>query len=160
MLSTEVVESGPFTTMEQAMLATAVPGQKPLVTGLGRYNAVAAAAGSLGALAAAAPALLRRVLPTAPGDQRYFLALTAVSILGAYERTTCGQFTRQLRAGRCAECRLAVGRPPERAPTLVATTPESFRSSSRCPRRHGWSSAGTSPGRLRGHCAAKSTQVP
>ncbi len=37
-LSTEVVESGPFTTVEQAMLATAATDQKPLVTGFGRYN--------------------------------------------------------------------------------------------------------------------------
>ncbi len=60
-LSTEVVESGPFTTLEQAMLATALTGRKTLVSGFGRYNAVAAAAGSLGALAAAGPQLLHRV---------------------------------------------------------------------------------------------------
>jgi predicted MFS family arabinose efflux permease len=83
-LSTEVVESGPFTTAEQAMLATTAPGQKPMVSGFGRYNAVAAAAGSLGALAAAVPHLLRRALPTAPADQRYFLALTVVALLGGY----------------------------------------------------------------------------
>jgi MFS family permease len=33
-LSTEVVESGPFTTVEQAMLATVLPHQRPLVSGL------------------------------------------------------------------------------------------------------------------------------
>ncbi len=86
-LSTEVVESGPFTTLEQVMLATALTGQKPLVSGFGRYNAVAAAAGSLGALAAGGPQLLRRVLPAAPGDQHYFLTLTAVALLGAYAAT-------------------------------------------------------------------------
>jgi predicted MFS family arabinose efflux permease len=81
-LSTEVVESGPFTTIEQAMLATVQPDPRPLVTGFGRYNAVAAAAGSLGALAAAAPATVRQVWPDAPADRRYFAALTVVALLG------------------------------------------------------------------------------
>jgi MFS family permease len=72
-LSTEVVGSGPFTTLEQAMLATTTVDARSLVTGFGRYNAVAAAAGSLGALAAGGPHLLRRVMPAAPGDQRYVL---------------------------------------------------------------------------------------
>jgi predicted MFS family arabinose efflux permease len=83
-LSTEVVESGPFTTLEQTMLATTTPDQHPLVAGLGRYNAIAAAAGSLGALAATAPGLLRRVWPPAPTEQRYFLTLTLVAVLGGY----------------------------------------------------------------------------
>jgi predicted MFS family arabinose efflux permease len=86
-LSTEVVESGPFTTLEQAMLATTAPGQKPMVSGFGRYNAVAAATGSLGALTAAVPHLLRQALPTAPADQRYFLALTVMALPGAYAAT-------------------------------------------------------------------------
>ena len=86
MLSTEVVESGTFTTLEQAMLTTTLDA-KPLVIGFGRYNAIAAAAGSLGALAAAVPHLLRRALPSAPVDQRYFLALTVVAVLGAYAAT-------------------------------------------------------------------------
>ena len=81
-LSTEVVESGPFTTLEQAMLAAAVPDQRPLVRGFGLYNAVAAAAGSLGALSAAAPDLLRRAWPSAPTDQRYFLLLAAIALAG------------------------------------------------------------------------------
>jgi predicted MFS family arabinose efflux permease len=86
-LSTEVVESGPFTTLEQAMLATTTVDAKPLVTGFGRYNAVATAAGSLGALAAALPHLVRRVVPAGPVEQRYLLALTAVSVLGGYAAT-------------------------------------------------------------------------
>src|SRR5262249_60066587 len=61
--------------------------QRDVVSGFGRYNAVAAAAGSLGALAAAAPHLLRRALPTAPADQTYFLALTVMALLGAYAAT-------------------------------------------------------------------------
>lgn len=81
-LSTEVVESGPFTTLEQAMLAGAVPDQRPLVRGFGLYNAVAAAAGSLGALAAGGPGLLRNAWPSAPSDQRYFLLLVAIGVAG------------------------------------------------------------------------------
>jgi MFS family permease len=49
-LSTDVVESGPFTSLEQAMLARELDGRE-LVRGLGIYNAVAAASGSCGALA-------------------------------------------------------------------------------------------------------------
>ena len=46
-LSTEVIESGPFTSLEQPMLA-ADP-HRPPVHGFGVYNAVAAVAGSFGA---------------------------------------------------------------------------------------------------------------
>lgn len=53
-LSTDVIESGPFTTLEQAMLGSRSHGQS-LVRGLGRYNAIAAAAGSLGALLVGVP---------------------------------------------------------------------------------------------------------
>src|SRR6266849_5641437 len=51
-LSTEVVESGPFTSLEQPMLATGLDRGRQ-VAGFGVYNAVATAAGSVGALAAA-----------------------------------------------------------------------------------------------------------
>src|SRR6266498_263234 len=50
-LSTEVVESGPFTSLEQAMLAEAAP-QPAAPRVFARYNAVATLAGSLGALGA------------------------------------------------------------------------------------------------------------
>ena len=56
-LSTEVVESGPFTSIEQAMLATDLR-RHELARGFSLYNAVAAAAGSVGALAAGLPALV------------------------------------------------------------------------------------------------------
>lgn len=54
-LSTEVVESGPFTTLEQVMLADA-GARQPLVRGFGVYNAVATVAGAAGALLGALPA--------------------------------------------------------------------------------------------------------
>jgi MFS family permease len=100
-LSTEVVESGPFTTLEQAMLAGAVPDQRPLVRGFGLYNAVAAAAGSLGALAAGVPGLLRNAWPSAPSDQRYFLLLVAIGVAGwsIARRLTVGVEAPQHRSG-------------------------------------------------------------
>ena len=81
-LSTEVVESGPFTSIEQAMLATDLRGGE-LARGFSVYNAVAAAAGSVGALAAALPAAARDVWDGAPADQRWFLAMVPAAIAGA-----------------------------------------------------------------------------
>src|SRR5215216_1572755 len=60
-LSTEVVESGPFTTLEQVMLASAGGRQPELVRGFGVYNAVATVAGAVGALLGALPADQRLV---------------------------------------------------------------------------------------------------
>src|SRR6266508_4603781 len=80
-LSTEVVESGAFTSLEQSMLATELTGQQR-TRGFGVYNAVATAAGSVGALAAGGPELLRRVWPGAPIDQRFFLLFVPVALAG------------------------------------------------------------------------------
>jgi MFS family permease len=55
-LSTEVVESGPFTTLEQVMLASTGAPQPQLVRGFGVYNATATLAGAAGALLGALPA--------------------------------------------------------------------------------------------------------
>lgn len=52
-VSTDVVESGPFTSLEQAMLPKTA-GDTPAARLFGAYNTVATIAGSLGALAAAA----------------------------------------------------------------------------------------------------------
>ena len=54
-LSTDVVESGPFTSLEQAMLPHATRGRDPTRL-FGTYNTVATLAGSLGALVAVAGA--------------------------------------------------------------------------------------------------------
>ena len=80
-LSTEVIESGPFTSLEQAMLSTELA--EPAGPRFGLYNAVAALAGSFGALAAAAPSLLREVWSGAPPDQRWFLVFVPVALAGA-----------------------------------------------------------------------------
>jgi MFS family permease len=88
-LSTDIVDNGPFTTMEQAMLATELAGRER-IRGFGVYNAVAAAAGSLGALCAALPGLIRRAVPGLPSDQRFFLVFVPVALVGAWVATRLG----------------------------------------------------------------------
>jgi len=56
-VSTDVVESGPFTSLEQAMLPEAA-GERDPTRLFGAYNTVATLAGSLGALAAGATGLI------------------------------------------------------------------------------------------------------
>lgn len=80
-LSTEVVESGPFTSLEQAMLAGDQAGRVGLRT-FGAYNAVATAAGALGALAAGGLGPLRDVWAHAPRDERAFLVFVPVAVAG------------------------------------------------------------------------------
>ncbi|SDM60572.1 MFS transporter [Nonomuraea jiangxiensis] len=60
-LSVEVMESGPFTTLEQVMLASTGGPQREVVRGFGLYNAVAAVAGTAGALLGALPPDRRRL---------------------------------------------------------------------------------------------------
>jgi MFS family permease len=72
-LSTDPNESGPITTVEQAMLASAPAAERSRV--YGRYNAVAYLAGALGALAAGGPSALRGVIPAIPPDQRWLLLM-------------------------------------------------------------------------------------
>jgi len=72
-LSTEVVESGPFTTLEQVMLANSGAHQPQLVRGFGVYNATATVAGAAGAL-----------LGTLPPDRRLLGGtLIVVGVAGA-----------------------------------------------------------------------------
>lgn len=80
-LSTDVVESGPFTSLEQAMIPALVEQQKR-PSAFGTYNAVATVAGSFGALAAGGPALLREVVPAAPADARFFGLFILAGIVG------------------------------------------------------------------------------
>lgn len=81
-LSTEVVESGPFTSLEQAMLGDAAPG-RGRTRAFGTYNTVATLAGSVGALATGGPGLLRHLWAGLPADERLFLALIPVGLAGA-----------------------------------------------------------------------------
>jgi MFS family permease len=73
-VSTEVVESGPFTSLEQAMLPSAARGDPTRL--FGTYNTVATLAGSLGALAAGAAATLD------VDPQRLLLVYVAIGIAG------------------------------------------------------------------------------
>lgn len=75
-VSTEVVESGPFTSLEQAMLPSAA-GTTDATRLFGTYNTVATLAGSAGALAAGLVAFLD-VQP-----QRLLLVYVAVAVTGA-----------------------------------------------------------------------------
>ena len=72
-LSTDPNESGPITTVEQAMLASQPATERSRV--YGRYNAVAYLAGAVGALAAGGPSALRDLLPGLPPDQRWLLLM-------------------------------------------------------------------------------------
>ncbi len=81
-LSPEVIESGPFTSLEQAMLPQGLT-ERERNHVFGTYNAVATLAGSLGALAAGGPALLRRVGFGVPTDQRLFLLFVPIALTGA-----------------------------------------------------------------------------
>ncbi len=78
-LSTDPNESGPITTVEQAMLASQPPAERARV--YGRYNAVAYLAGAAGALAAGGPSALRDVLPGLPPDQRWLLVIPVGAVL-------------------------------------------------------------------------------
>ena len=77
-LSTDANESGPITSLEQAMLSGVDAKTRPRV--FGRYNAVAYLAGSIGALTAGGPTALRHVFPALPGDQRWLLAYPAIAV--------------------------------------------------------------------------------
>jgi MFS family permease len=78
-LSTDVVDNGPATTLEQAMLAAEDAGTAKVY---GRYNAVGAAAGALGSLAVTLPGL---GLHGRPGGVHpwLFLVLVPVGTTGA-----------------------------------------------------------------------------
>ncbi|HEX9718037.1 MAG TPA: hypothetical protein VGA93_08870, partial [Actinomycetota bacterium] len=59
-LSTDPNESGPITSLEQAMMGNAPPAHRARV--FGRYNAVAYLAGAVGSLAGGGPAAFRELL--------------------------------------------------------------------------------------------------
>jgi len=116
-LSTEVVESGPFTSLEQPMLATDLPASTRL-SGFGRYNAVATAAGSLGALAAGLPAWIHNWWADAPSFQRYFLLFAPISVAGAIVAATLSP---------AVEAPVAVREAPRRPAPLGRSRPTVYR---------------------------------
>jgi predicted MFS family arabinose efflux permease len=78
-LSVEVVESGPFTSVEQAMIPE-VAGEGT-TKAFGTYNAFAALLGAAGALLAGGPEALRETFPSLPADQRWLLVYTVVGVV-------------------------------------------------------------------------------
>jgi MFS family permease len=114
-VSTEVVESGPFTSLEQAMLPHTVnPAGRTRL--FGRYNVVATLAGALGALAAGGPALLGRWLPALPATQRWLLAYPLAAALGL---AVAARLSPAVEAGRAAADPHAPTRPLHRSGRLV-----------------------------------------
>jgi MFS family permease len=78
-MSTDANESGPITSLEQAMIGQAAAATRIRV--FGRYNAVAYLAGAVGALAAGGPAFLHHVWHGAPTNQRWlFLIPVAAAV--------------------------------------------------------------------------------
>ncbi|HZD17204.1 MAG TPA: MFS transporter, partial [Actinomycetota bacterium] len=110
-LSTDPNESGPITSLEQAMMGSAPAEVRARV--FGRYNAVAFLAGAAGALVGGGPALLRRWFPAVPPEQRWLLVFPLVVLVAI-------QLARRLSAGveegarpagrRLARSRSTVGR--------------------------------------------------
>ena len=76
-LSTDPNESGPVTSLEQAMIGGAAAEARAGV--FGRYNAVAYLAGAVGALMAGGPTALRE-LWALPADHRFLLAFPLVAL--------------------------------------------------------------------------------
>ena len=76
-MSTDPNESGPITSLEQAMLSDVAARRRATV--FRRYNALAYLGGAAGALAAGGPAPLRHVLPGLPAGQRWLLAFPVVA---------------------------------------------------------------------------------
>ncbi len=114
-LSTDPNESGPITTVEQAMLASTPAAERSRI--YGRYNAVAYIAGAVGALAAGGPSALRGIMPGLPPDQRWLLlmpvgaavcAVLAIRLSRSVEVDPSGPVAqRGLRRSRSAVQRLA-----------------------------------------------------
>ncbi len=109
-LSTDPNESGPITSIEQAMMGGSPPALRARV--FGRYNAVAYVAGACGALAGGGPALLRRSLPWIPPNQRWLLVFPLAA-------AACVAIARRL-SSAVEHGSTTPGRPLQRSRTTVA----------------------------------------
>jgi MFS family permease len=112
-LSTDVVESGPFTSLEQAMLARELDGRE-LVRGLGIYNAVATASGSCGALAIGG---LGRAGTVGRG---WFWLLLPVAIAGALAGSSLSAHVEAIRDHSDADVAVGLGGSRPRVARLAA----------------------------------------
>ncbi len=79
-ISVEANESGPITSLEQAMIPQVAGEARHRNRAFARYNAVAYLAGSLGALAAGGPDFFRRFFPAVPASQRFLLAFPLIGV--------------------------------------------------------------------------------
>src|SRR5207249_2571202 len=79
-ISVEANESGPITSLEQAMIPQVAGEGRDTNRAFARYNAVAYLAGSLGALAAGGPDFFRRFFPAIPTSQRFLLAYPVIGL--------------------------------------------------------------------------------
>ena len=95
-ISVEANESGPITSLEQAMIPQAATGAAGRTLAFARYNAVAYVAGSLGALAAGGPDLFRRFFSALPPSQRFLLAYPAIGVACA---VLASRLSQQVEAG-------------------------------------------------------------
>jgi MFS family permease len=77
-LSPDPNESGPITSLEQAMIGSVRASRR--VRAFGWYNAVAFGAGSVGSLTAALPALLRKVIAGVPSNQWWLLMFPLIGL--------------------------------------------------------------------------------
>lgn len=114
-LSTDIVDNGPFTSLEQPMLATELS-RPEAIRGFGLYNAIATLAGSLGALAAGGPGLLRHFYPGGPSNQRFFLLFIPVALAGA---AVAWSLSASVEAPRSTAAASGPGRLGESRPTVV-----------------------------------------
>lgn len=108
-LSTDVVDNGPATTLEQVMLAAEDAGTASVY---GRYNAVGAASGALGALCATLPGLSGHAL-----HGWLFLVLVPIGLAGA---VVAGQLSPEVEPAPLTQ---AAGSTRARQPRLGASRP-------------------------------------
>jgi MFS family permease len=80
-LSTDPNESGPITSLEQAMIGHAPPAARTRV--FGRYNAIAYLTGAAGSLCAALPALAARGFAWAPDPRTWLLLFPTLAVVSA-----------------------------------------------------------------------------
>jgi MFS family permease len=108
-LSVEVVESGPFTSVEQAMIPE-VAGMRT-TSAFGTYNAYAAVLGAGGALLAGGPDALRGSFPSLPANQRWLLVYP---VIGVVAMVLVGRMSSRVEAkdGAASTGRLAMSRRP------------------------------------------------
>ena len=79
-VSVEANESGPITSIEQAMIPQTTSGLLQQNRAFGRYNAIAYLFGSVGALAAGGPDFFRRYFPALPASQRFLLIYPVIGV--------------------------------------------------------------------------------